>query len=117
MDQMINELANWLENGKGHTVMIQKREIQQGDVIDLDSVQLQLEDVSVRKIEAPDPDGYLAKSEIILHGNGEIKTDRGQMPLPQNTYEIPLFGRFESAVTDNGLQVKTEKSIYDLYKQ
>ncbi|WP_100407366.1 hypothetical protein [Bacillus solitudinis] len=116
MDHMINELATWLEAGKGHTLIIHKGERKQGEITDIDKIKLDLEDISVRRIEREDPDGYLANAEVLLHGLGEISTDQGTMPLPQNIFEIPLLGDFHSSIVEDGLKIETEKAIYNIYK-
>ncbi|MDQ0253978.1 hypothetical protein J2S74_001351 [Evansella vedderi] len=115
----IFELTEWLERQKGQTLMIYKSEFSTGkeEIIDRDEVKLVLNDVSVRDIERHDEDDYLANQEIILHGEGQIHTDRGQQELPQSVYEIPIYDDFATQDRENGIRVETEKAIYTILPQ
>ncbi|MFA9558601.1 hypothetical protein ACERII_14935 [Evansella sp. AB-rgal1] len=112
----IFELTEWLERQKEHTLLISKQEFVTGknEIMDHDQVRLQLKDVSVRSIEHHDEDDYLADQEIILHGQGMVRTDIGESELPQGVYEIPLFGEVKTINEAEAMKVETEKAIYTI---
>ncbi|ADU29059.1 hypothetical protein [Evansella cellulosilytica] len=115
----IFELTEWLESHKGTTMTIEKQELETGtnEVFDHDRAQLQLNEISVRNLKKHDEDDYLADQELILHGEGNIHTDQGEMELPQNAYEIPILGEVKTENSENGMKVTTGKAIYTITLQ
>ncbi|WP_332690898.1 hypothetical protein [Halalkalibacter lacteus] len=118
MSQDIHELSEWLESHKGETLLIQKGELATGlqQIFDIDQVTLQLDHISVASNEATGDD-YLPRQELVLHGNGSIQSPEGEKPLPQNAYEIPLYGKVNTTNEKDRLKVETEKAIYDIHLQ
>lgn len=112
------QVTEWLDSQIGKKLTIEKEEYLPGNMspVDLDHVQIELTDVTVRDIESPDEDGYLANQEIILHGEGKIIPDHGFMELPQNVYEIPLFGEIRALKHEDQLTMETEKAVYTFYQ-
>lgn len=117
VENEIHQVADWLDAQKGRSLFIRKEELPIGNqgIKDIDEVQLLLDNISMRQIEREDPDNYLANHELLLHGQGIIQSDRGEMPIPQNVYEIPLFGSFVTRNAQNELYIETEKAIYTIH--
>jgi hypothetical protein len=111
----IHELSEWLESHKGKTLLIKKGELSAGlqQVFDIDQVTLQLDHITVVSNEQ-NVDDYIPNQELILHGNGSIQGPEGEKPLPQNAYEIPLYGKVHSMNEKDRLRVETEKAVYDI---
>ncbi|MFC0473459.1 hypothetical protein ACFFHM_23855 [Halalkalibacter kiskunsagensis] len=116
MSQSINELSEWLESHKGETLLIKKGELATGlqQVFDIDEVTLQLEHITVVSNEKS-IDDYMPSQELVLHGNGSIQSPEGEKPLPQNAYEIPLYGEVNTTNEKDCLKVETEKAVYDIH--
>jgi hypothetical protein len=116
MDQTVFEFTAWLDTQTGNTLHITKEEraIGKHEVSDLDQVHIQLHKVAVKHIERTDTDHYLADQEIILHGQGKIQSDKGDMELPQGVYEIPLYGKVSARKAQDGFQVETERAFYSI---
>ncbi len=60
----------------------------------MDQIVLHLQKVAIRSTNHPDD--YVAKEELVLEGEGTTFTEDGNVPLPQNAYEIPLLGDIHS---------------------
>ncbi|GAE26963.1 hypothetical protein JCM9140_3073 [Halalkalibacter wakoensis JCM 9140] len=118
MTQPIHDLSQWLESQKGETILIRKNELSTGlqQTFDIDQVTLQLDHITVITNDQ-NIDDYIPSKELVLHGEGHIKTAEGMKELPQNAYEIPLFGKIATTNGTNGLKVETEKATYDIYVQ
>lgn len=106
MTQSIEELSNWLESHQGETLIIRKGELSTGlqQIFDLDHISFVSNDRNV--------DDYIPKNELILHGNGNIRSKEGMKVIPQNAYEIPLIGNIVTSNEEDGLKVETEKAVY-----
>lgn len=109
----VNDAARILQSHLGKDVHITKRELETGSRApdDTDIVTLHLDDISVRS-GYTDGDGYVARQELILHGQGTITSEAGNHPLPQKAYEIPLDGSFVLCETATGLDIKTDRALY-----
>jgi hypothetical protein len=116
MQQSFDQVVNWLDSQVGKTVVLTKKELSIGknEVSDLDQVQLQLEKVSMRQLERKDPDNYLAEQTLMLHGNGSIQGGTKAERIPQGVYEIPLYGSIAAQQADDGMQIATERAIYNI---
>ncbi|MCL7747261.1 hypothetical protein [Halalkalibacter alkaliphilus] len=116
MAQQLHELSEWFESHKGETLLIRKNELSTGlqQIFDIDQVTLQLDHISVVKNDS-NIDDYIPSQELVLHGEGSIKSAEGMKDLPQNAYEIPLFGRIVTTKEANGLKLETEKALYEIY--
>lgn len=114
MQEEVTNAAAILQRHRGKALSIIKRELGNGSGVpnDTDNVTLQLEDISVRDCGYTDSDGYVARQELILHGQGSIASDTGNYPLPQNAYEIPLGGLFSVRETATGLDIETDRALY-----
>jgi hypothetical protein len=118
MTQEIQELSNWLESHKGETLVIRKGELSTGlqQIFDIDQVTLELDHISLVS-NNENVDDYIPEQELILHGEGNILSEEGTKELPQNAYEIPLFGHVTTSNEMNGLKVETEKAVYKIIVQ
>lgn len=119
MDQEIDELSTWLESHTGETLLIEKGELSTGlmQLFDIDRVSFQLEHISIESNEGR-LDDYISSKELVLHGNGIIQTtETMQQQLPQNKYEIPLFGKVVTSSDSKALKVETENAVYDIRLQ
>lgn len=118
MTQEIEELSNWLESHKGEKLIIHKGELSTGlqQIFDIDQVTLALDHISLVSNDNQ-VDDYIPPKELILHGQGNIRSVEGIEDLPQDAYEIPLFGSIITSIENDGLKIETEKAIYKLMIQ
>jgi hypothetical protein len=108
MQYPIEQISDWLETKKGHSLFIRKQESN-----DTDQVELNLQEISLGQLERPDIDGYLASHTIILYGEGKIRNSSGEeFPLPQGVFEIPLDGTFQAAEMGEALNIQTGRAHY-----
>lgn len=113
MNEEIQGLTDWFESQKGNTIVIKKEEYSIGhNHTHINEAELLFEKVAIKQIEREDPDGYLANHEIILHGEGKIRTDKGEIPIPQSVYEIPIYNDLTVQTISDGITAKTEKAKY-----
>ncbi|WP_379127082.1 hypothetical protein [Paenibacillus sp. sgz500958] len=111
MEQNVEKLSQWLNTHIGHTLIIEKKELS-----DLDIVQFSLEAVDYRDAENV-IDDYL-DSAVILKGHGSTQNKDGDLvPLPQPTYEIAVSGLHVDANHEGSIQVDTERAKYVLSDQ
>src|SRR5690554_3076734 len=105
-----------LQRCRGDILLIKKREKQVGGnkSMDYDYVQLHLEKVSLRNSDYTDADDYVAEQELVLHGSGHVHSSKGNFPLPQNAYEIPLVGDFNVKENPAGIDLSTERAVYTI---
>lgn len=73
---------------------------------------LHLDDVLVRRTNHPDD--YVADEELVLKGHGTTYTEEGNVPLPQDAYEIPLLGDITIQQEQDGLKVHTDRAVYTI---
>lgn len=108
MEQSVQTLKNWLESQSGHTVKIEKKELN-----DLDTVHFKLNAVEYR--DADDVlDNYL-DSALILRGSGSTLNQDGELvPLPQQSYEIALHGLRIGGMDGNYTELHTDRGNYAL---
>lgn len=116
IDNDLNLAVRHLSSHIGKAVSVTKQEIQIGSskVADTDHIVLRLDNVTVRRSGYTDSDDYVARQELILHGQGSIHDRVGSSPLPQNAYEIPLVGHFTAKPTQDGLDIETERALYQI---
>lgn len=116
MDNSVQKLTEWLESQKTQTILIIKEELATGKIqaFDKDRVQMLLNKVDVHEIERHDEDDYLSDKELILHGEGYIHSDKGEVELPQAVYEIPLSGEIIAYTENHEMKVETEKANYTM---
>lgn len=107
--QIVEQVKQWLEMQNHRTLLISKEE--KGD---LDQVELQLSDISIGKLEENDPDGYVSPQSLLLHGQGTVVNGSKQEHLPQDVYEIPLFGTWIAQRKENQFQIRTERGVYTI---
>lgn len=109
--QIVKQVKDWANTHSNPSILINKEE--DGD---LDQVELQLTDVSLGTLEHVDPDGYLAPQTLLLHGQGHVLKEGEEAPLPQNVYEIPLFGTWITHAKENQLLIRTERGVYTIQR-
>ncbi|WP_280770293.1 hypothetical protein [Salipaludibacillus daqingensis] len=116
MNESVQAVSEWLELQKEKTLLITKKElaVEKNESFDEDQVQIQLNRVDVRKIERHDEDGYLSDDEVILHGEGHIHSDKGEVELPQNVFEIPLYGEIITHKENSRMKIETERANYTM---
>ncbi|KXZ15048.1 hypothetical protein AXI59_04120 [Bacillus nakamurai] len=109
-----SEFSEWLKQQIGQTLDIRKGELtdSQNEISDLDQIMLHLDDVLVRKTNHPDD--YVAEEELVLKGQGTTYTEEGNVPLPQDAYEIPLLGDIKIQQEHDGLKVHTDRAVYTI---
>ncbi|KAF6550435.1 MULTISPECIES: hypothetical protein [unclassified Bacillus (in: firmicutes)] len=95
------ELSEWLQKQIGQTLDIRKGELtdSRNEISDMDQIMLHLDDVLVRRTNHPDD--YVADEE-------------GNVPLPQDAYEIPLLGDITIQKEQDGLKVHTDRAVYTI---
>lgn len=116
MNQMVEQFSEWLEGQKGKKLFIKKGEHSTGmeKISDLDTISISLESISLRQSKQSSLDDYLPHQELILHGNGEIRGNEKDSPLPNQSFEIPLDETFHFSKEGNAVNVHTEKAVYHL---
>lgn len=102
-------VSNWIETYKDKAIIISKKE--DGD---LDQVELQLEKVSLGKLNEEDPDEYVSIETLLLHGEGIIHSGGNSGSLPLDAYEIPLTDGWLVKEMEQGLEIKTERAVYTI---
>lgn len=113
MDTHISEIADWLMGCINAPIVIRKEE--QGDV---DQVIMTLQKVTFIP-GGPERDDYVEEDRLVLHGDGRIATDGkgGTADLPRHSYEIPLSSAFRGSLSEEGLQLNTERASYKVITQ
>lgn len=108
MEQNTSKLMDWLDSHIEQTILIEKHELQ-----DLDVVHFKLESVEFRSGE-DSIDDYVDDA-LILKGDGNTLNKEGELvPLPLRTYEIAVKGLQLSPSDDKKLQAATERAKYIL---
>lgn len=107
--QIIEQVTDWMQSQNRSSYLISKEE--EGD---LDQVALELSQISLGKLEVPDPDGYLAPQTLLLHGKGTVLNGPSQGPLPQDVFEIPLFGTWVTQDKGDHFLIQTERGVYTI---
>jgi hypothetical protein len=102
-------VSNWIEAYKDKAIIINKKE--DGD---LDQVELQLEKVSLGKLNEEDPDEYVSMETLLLHGEGIIHSGGHSGSLPLDAYEIPLTDGWLVKEMEDRLEIKTERAVYTI---
>lgn len=107
------ELSEWLQKQIGQTLDIRKGELtdSRNEISDMHQIMLHLDDVLVRRTNHPDD--YVADEELVLKGHGTTYTEEGNVPLPQDAYEIPLLGDITIQKEQDGLKVHTDGRLYN----
>lgn len=104
MEPSVRTLMDWLQEHTHQILFIEKQENQ-----DIDRAWLQLDEVgynpNIRSL-----DGYIDGPAIILHGRGAIAADRGEAPLPDDRYVIPVGGIKVNAAFAGGITVHTDRA-------
>ncbi len=106
MSEKLNSVREWLEKHMNETVLIRKEEQD-----DLDETRVQLEGVEYKE-SVQTIDDYAEGSSLILHGPGSVLNEQGDIPLPQNTFQIYVDGLSECKVEGSSLTMTTERAKY-----
>jgi hypothetical protein len=107
MQQSPEQILSWLKAHQGQELRIEKT-----GGGDLDLCTIRLEDVEL--VEHQDAEGYLSPQALLLKGKGVVNTAQGGGPLPGQTFEIPLAGRWFSAADRRMLHLSTERTSYHI---
>ncbi|BFH63423.1 hypothetical protein [Paenibacillus azoreducens] len=110
MNNELNAVNQWLENQVGQTILIRKEE--QGD---LDETRVQLEAVEYSE-HVPARDEYAEGSSLILHGPGHVINEKGDIPLPRNTFQIYVDGLHETETDESRINLTTDRAKYLIFK-
>lgn len=108
MDGRIRTLMDWLQEHTYNVLHIHKRE--DGD---LDRVRLRLDEVGY-KPDGHSLDGYTEGPMLVLHGQGQVMTDKTEAPLPGGSYAIPLAGFKVTRAARGGIDVQTNRAVYSI---
>ncbi|WP_134700194.1 hypothetical protein [Ammoniphilus sp. YIM 78166] len=106
--QIVDLVTNWINQQEKKSILISKEE--DGD---LDQVLLDIEEVSIGTLEQPDPDGYVSPQSLLFRGEGTI-VNNTKDPLPQDVYEIPLYGTWITQNKGTSFQIRTERGLYTI---
>lgn len=100
----------WLERHTQQPIHIAKWEQE-----DRDEVRLELDTVEIRNTKHFDLEEYASDEAILLTGSGKVITDDGtELPLPLETFEIPLAGYWEANEQDGRLVIITDRARYTI---
>lgn len=118
MEQQYEQVKEWLDRHKG-TLLIKKQELMIGrnEIIDLDEVELQFDHATLGQNDYEDPDDYVTKKAILLHGKGLIRCEPVDEELPFDAYEIPVEGAWRVETDDDSVHIKTERANYLIQKK
>lgn len=111
MNEQLKSVTDWLNAHKQQTVMIRKQEME-----DTDQTRIQLEEVEYRE-NTPTIDDYTEGDSLILHGNGTVINEQGEIQLPQNTYQIYVDGLSKADVKETQLTMETDRAKYEIFIQ
>ncbi len=106
--QIVDLVTNWINQQENKSILISKEE--DGD---LDQVLLDIEEVSLETLERPDPDGYVSPQSLLFRGEGTVVSDT-EVRLPQDVYEIPLYGTWITQNKGTSFQIRTERGLYTI---
>ncbi|MWV43178.1 hypothetical protein GRF59_06000 [Paenibacillus sp. HJL G12] len=106
MSDKLNLIQEWLEKHLQKTILIRKEE--QGD---LDETRVLLEGVEYKE-NVSTIDDYAEGSSLILHGPGKVLNEQGDIPLPQNTFQIYVDGLADCQAGEDGITMKTDRAKY-----
>lgn len=112
MNRETEQITDWLQGCKGETILIEKRETG-----DQDLTRMELKEIKFMDHFPNQTDEYIAKSKVILFGEGTILNNPEQPRLPDHAYEIPLLGDWQGGVQGEALQITTERATYQISKQ
>jgi hypothetical protein len=101
-------MMDWLQGQTNNAIVIQKKEDN-----DMDKVRLQLEEVGYQP-DYKSIDGYTDGTALVLHGSGVIVTDAEEVPLPDNSYVIPMAGLTVSKASEDGVIIQTDRAHYSI---
>ncbi|WP_438448321.1 hypothetical protein [Gorillibacterium sp. sgz5001074] len=110
-DSHLEPVLDWLNSCRNQPLRIEKEEIGDTDVLTL-----HLKEVSVSGQPSSMYDDYIAPEEIILHGEGTVRTSAGQAPLPGDRFEIALSNRWEGHWEDSSMRLQTGRAQYVITK-
>lgn len=111
MNSNVQNVMQWLEGNTNKSILIQKQE--DGDA---DEVRLRLSKVGYRD-HAETIDGYVGGTAVVLHGEGSIVSDSGEVPLPADYYVIPVDGLSIANSGEGSFSLKTDRAEYSISVQ
>jgi hypothetical protein len=102
-------LMEWLEEHRDQSILIHKLE-----QADSDHVRIRLSGVEY-KPETESIDGYTNESALRLLGQGTVFNGGQSLPLPYDSFIIPVSGLTLMESVDNRMILKTDNAEYTLY--
>lgn len=105
-NQLLDSANEWLEAHINQTLLIRKEE--QGDI---DKLRLTLEHIAFRN-NKQGSDDYTNGKALLLQGNGVVINGHEELPLPQNTFVVPLNGLRNVSDGQEQLKLETERASY-----
>jgi hypothetical protein len=107
MELSAQEICSWFESNMDKSVLIEKKEQE-----DLDRIELEVQEVGLLD-HSNSQDDYLSMKAIVLRGVGTIQNQAGEkLRLPDDYYEISLEGIVQGVEKTNGLDIQTERAHY-----
>jgi hypothetical protein len=107
MNLSARDISNWFEGNLEKTFILEKKEQQDVDQIEFNLQKVGLVDYSNSQ------DDYMSNHAVILHGNGSIQNQEGEMVhIPDGVYEISLEGTIQGEELTNSLEFQTERAHY-----
>lgn len=110
MNENLQPIMDWLDNHIGGSLHIRK--VEQGNT---DEIQLKLEHKGIHDDHTHALDGYTGESVLILRGEGRVIQPGGtELPLPENTFLIPVEKIMQTRMDSQTMTVETERARYDI---
>lgn len=110
MNESLQLITDWLEDRMGRNLHIRKEEQE-----DIDEVHLKLESKSIENDRTHASDGYTGGPALTLRGEGRVIQPGGeQLPLPDNTFIIPVEEIKHARMAGQGMTIETERGRYDI---
>ncbi|MDU4696954.1 MAG: hypothetical protein E6Y08_14145 [Paenibacillus sp.] len=110
MNEQLQPVMDWLEAHIGGQLHIRKEE--QGDT---DEVKLKLEQKGIHEDHSHALDDYTGGPVLYLRGEGRVIQPNGsELPLPQDTFLIPVDELKQTRIDGHSISVETERARYDI---
>ncbi len=110
MNEQLQPVMDWLEAHIGGNLHIRK--LEQGD---LDEIKLKLEQKGIHDDHSHMFDDYTGGPVLYLRGEGWIIRPGGtEVPLPQDTYLIPVKELKQAHIDGHTISVETGRARYDI---
>jgi hypothetical protein len=107
MENTLQSVVDWLRTQENRSLTIRKEEEGHTDTIDLE-----LQEVQIR--ERQPYDDYIAEDAILLRGEGRLHNGEELVPLPGDSFEIPITDRLEYVRDSGRTTIRTDRAVYDI---